>query len=372
MIDYNKKIAEFLYNQGVNVGKDSVISKDKFSEKQFEHVCVSYFEQMMKAFFSQGRFIVRLLDDDNINGLAFEDDGVKYSVIYWGTIRRIYEDALKLTENRDYFCDCFANANWRPISLEDISEESRRIETKYRRIYSCGTNDETRRGLADLIAQTAYFSVMFHEMGHILDGHLGFLKERYSVSILPAVDECINHCVENLIKNQSIKALEKDADEFAGNRIIEHTFKSFKQYYFNNYSDVLKEKDATLFKIVVSGITLVFLLCDNQYNSSTNYLPNAYRILTILNAGYANGKNNQLFELDKDEYEEILVTCIRDTIKAFNTSFSETQIDENDFITQLNSGEKVNFNLKNTWNQIRPILEKYKHQEIMLAPIFEQ
>lgn len=367
-MEHDEIILKFLRNtptyKKLDLKKQSIINKDVFNIKQFEYICLTFYETFMKNFYKDDDFQVRLLDHQSINGCAFKIGNTNYSIIHWGTISTIYEKALKLTENKDFFPKCFSHKNWRPINEFDILAEDKNLESKYRKLYPCGTNDQTRRDLAILISTFSWLSTVFHEAGHILHGHLGCLKEKLNEDLLTFFYECSHNDEKSILR----KTLEKDADEFAGNRIIENAFQS--SYYSDFYPSLATNKKALL-EILITGITLKFLLYGINSDYSPIYLPTAYRISSILDSGLTNLEYNHYFEIETDKYNCIIVESINDTISSYNKCFPEKLIDRVVFKKHLEKGIDDDKILKKKWNDIRPILDKHKNYRFELPPLFE-
>jgi hypothetical protein len=100
------------------------------------------------------------------------------------------------------------------------------------------------------------------------------------------------------------------------------------------------------------------------------YLPNAYRIITILDAGLAMLENSDYFKIDAEEYHNTIAESILTTLRSFNNKFSEQTIDINTFNEQLTIGLNEDQILKQKWNEIEPILNNFKHGKVKLPPPF--
>ncbi len=361
MKDYNEIIYESLKKQDPykNIQKKDILDGSQFNPKQFETICLNIYKTFMHSILPEDKIQIRILDVDTANGLAALIDNTYYSLIHWGTIIKIHEHSLRLTENPSFFPGICIKKGWKKINQNDIPEHDKHKESYYHKIYACGTDDPYRRDLAFLISFFAWYSTIFHEAGHILDGHLDYRKKyfhEYSLEILPKNTDLY------------IKALEKDADEFAANRIIEYAFHP-GNVFKKEYAHIVKN-DKILIQLIATGITLKFLLYGITNNSNSKiYLPNAYRIINILDAAYSNLKNQFKYPLSKTDYDEIIVNSIKTVISVFNSNLM-SPININTFIHQMYLGLEENEKLKPIWNKIYPELNKYKNNRVNLAPMF--
>lgn len=364
MKNYNHIIYQYLKNieQYKNINMKDIIDGSQFNSKQFESICLDLYRTFMSAYLPDDRIQIRLLDHNTINGMAILIDNTYYSLIHWGTITNLYEYSLYLTENPSFFPGIYTNKNWKKIEQSDISESGKQQESYYHKLYLCGPNDSYRRDLAFLISFFAWYSTVFHEAGHILDGHLQYINHYLHKSSLDMVQ---NNSDESLY----IKTLEKDADEFSANRIIEYAFLPGNVFQ-REYSNIIKT-EKTLIQIIVTGITLKFLLFGiNDNVNSELYLPSAYRIINIIDAAYYNLKNEIHCSLTKKEYDKIAISSIKSLISVYNSTLSPS-INIETFVSQLYIGHAENEKLKPIWNELYPILDKYKNDKINLAPIFQ-
>lgn len=364
MNDYNEIIYQSLKKQDPykNITKKDILDGSQFNQKQFESICLELYRTFMQKYLPEDKIQIRLLNIDTMNGLAKLIGDTYYSLIHWGTITNIYKYSLYLTENPSFFPEIYKDKNWKKCDLNDISESDKQKESYYQKVYACGTNDSYRRDLAFLISFFAWFSTISHEAGHILDGHLVYRNNHFHESSLAAFQK-------NPDNDLCLKALEKDADEFSANRMIEYAFIP-ENVFKNEYSHIVKN-DKILIQLIATGITLKFLLYGITNNTTCKtYLPNAYRIINMLDAAYFNLINNFNCSLSKKEYEVIIVDSIQTVISVFNDTLTPP-INTDIFKQQLFLGLKENEKLKPVWNELYPELNKYKNKHVNLAPLFE-
>jgi hypothetical protein len=372
MINHDEKIIEFLQSsksyKPYNLTVESIVHINKFNNKQYEYLCMSLFETFMKDFYSNESFQLRLLDIDHPNACVFKSNSTYYAMLHWGTIKRLYETSLMLTEDESFFNNVRSLENIETITRSSFNEEDLKIETAYRPLYLCGTNDTARRNLAYLISLMSWLTTIYHESGHILHGHLDYKVSKHSEYVFDMIFNENEIPIEERIVR---KTIEKDADEFAGNRLIEYIFRIDFNFFKEFYNKTVTDKESLL-KILFAGVTLKFLLYGiKDVSNKSRYLPNAYRTFNILHAGYAKLKNEGYIELSSDAYDEILVDTIISTMRTYNKKFANNKIDELLFIKQLMSGHSEDIELKKCWNIIRPKLEKHKHPLFELPHLFD-
>lgn len=345
---------------------DDIIDDKNFNSKQYESICLNMYRSFMCRFIPENLIHIRLLNCQSINGMACLINKNYYSLIHWGTIYNLHKYALLLTEKPSFFPNIsLLNGKWDIISENTISKEDKDKETFYTKIYPFGTNDQYRRDLAFLIAFFAWSTTVFHEAGHIINGHLDYRHHTFHESSFPIL--FTNAEYQN---NLTIKALEKDADEFASNRIIDYAFHTNRDLFFNDYSHIINS-EKTLIELIICGITLKFLLFGiNPYLPNPYYLPTAYRIINIADSAFHHLNAMGYSSISKETFHKIAQTSITNMITSYNLIFS-SPINIPDFINQMMYGKIENISLKKEWNRLYPILNMYKNPNVVLAPPFD-
>lgn len=73
--------------------------------------------------------------------------------------------------------------------------------------------------------------------------------------------------------------------------------------------------------------------------------------------------------ITEKEYDEITISSIRKQILVYNNILSPS-INIDTFISQLYLGQAENKKLEPIWDQLYPILSKYKNDKVNLAPLY--
>ncbi len=302
------------------------ISYYENNKKSFEYIFLASFIELMKdKFNAEYDFQVRIINIDEVNGLATKYGKTYYSCIYRGTISKCYESAKVLANNNILFSnsDLYENYN------QDI---------------------------AWLICYFSVFSTIFHEMGHILDGHIDYNIQTFGDNILYLSDTRTD-----LFATDIRKTLEIDADEFSGNRISDIGFNNLPELK-KLYPKVIDSKDV-LVKFMILGVANKFLHYGiYKYESNPLYPPNAYRIVLIVDALYHHSYATNYITMPYKQFSDIFNECI-------NIILDNSLV--NCFSEQLTRGLDESNTLKKMWNSIYNDLNEVKNSKVTLAPIYE-
>ncbi|HEX5330627.1 hypothetical protein [Sulfuricurvum sp.] len=142
----------------------------------------------------------------------------------------------------------------------------------------------------------------YHEMAHVLRGHLDYIGENYSMSMLAMDDEY------DLRINNIIKALEADADYQAG-EFLGIMFNREKELFYK----VLEiNNDLDFFKKATMAARFSFQLLDNKFKSKKYHLPHTR--FEVFLEGLLNKIN-----IDQDKALEIATGLFIGMEKACNT-----------------------------------------------------
>lgn len=261
------------------------------------------------------KFIVRILNDNSINGLATRKNNTYYSVIHSGTISKNRMESQRIVNH---------------FQLDYNKEES----FFYLYCYSC-------------------MATFFHEMGHILNGHIDYNRAELHENCL-----FMDTLGEKVITQDKLirKTLENDADEFSASRLSDYIFLNY-EYLKKTNTETIKSK-TDLLKLFFFSITMKFMITQiTPYTPREKYLPNIYRIIVYINSFYAHSVAMDFLSMTKAEYNETFINCIKRILPQQHVQ---------EFISQLIGGYQEEILLHQTWNLIHDDLMKYKHPNVFI------
>lgn len=147
-------------------------------------------------------------------------------------------------------------------------------------------SEETARYYYDLMLDITLLSFIFHEYGHVYNGHLEYLvsvkaSKKHSASFISLNANGEQPIITFPIRHQ---ALEWNADDFSATRVIETIFGYHYWKFFNKDN---KLSFSQLFWVVVNAMLVSFCLmgskkdtCDLQ---SSIHLPSKFRAFAFIN-----------------------------------------------------------------------------------------
>ena len=332
-----KKIAEGLYDFGINVPTNP--NKKYNSEIKFDY----YF-----------------VNNDTMNASVSHKNNIDYLYMNVGTMRIIYT----------YFYNIFAQSNTFDnigIPLEEINKKiNGGFDFKEKQLLFDGMpkcND--RRTIAELVSLFAVRYLSCHELGHLLNGHVFYLKEKTGSFEMAMAMGNENNGLTPLNR----RTLEMDADAFAASQGIINIIEIFKQKKeFDFFMDIIKNP-IILFELWAFAIHSLFLLFEKfygpvEYSVIGLYLP--FEARETLNLSSANSALNYhckkgYFEYGKYNSKDInksLNIGIEKAEKYFNEFFKTKY----NFYTSIqNNPDYTKFadEVLDNWYNIKKDLAKY-------------
>jgi hypothetical protein len=142
------------------------------------------------------------IENLEINAFAFESHNYDFVGVYVGTIVTIYT----------FFASLLAYPRLLLSIGNPLAEEewkSYTVDPKL--LFSRQPRDIARRSFAHLLATTAIDFLFAHEIGHLMNGHVKFLRMRRGMPLVAEFDPTQKTREENL----TLQTLEMDADCFA-------------------------------------------------------------------------------------------------------------------------------------------------------------
>jgi hypothetical protein len=224
--------------------------------------------------------------------------------------------------------------------------------------YQTNPLDGERQKYAEFMANIAVCFIILHEIGHLYNGHISYLKDRRGLSFLNmlpqnSVDYDLEKCV-----------LELDADSTAIRLLIMFD-------YITNISGYGLPYDETMYLFITSISILFrfFYISTPNPDSVSNYLPIPFRLQTVYDELMRfrkiineSGRSAPIFFPDKSEdelsdffssAEDDVTYIIQDVFGKGNEQFVDSFYDENNLSLYLKvrelwgglSDELVNYNL---------------------------
>ena len=205
-----------------------------------------------------------------INGAVDNYNNIDFLEINEGLIDRSCELAYKIVS---FFPD-LKNFNNIPERYFGVRNTLHMDGNSYNIDNYIPTKDEDKI-IAEYMAMFAIKFVILHEMGHLYNGHVEYLKKKLNIKKLA---ECKD---ENSISELDNRTIEMDADAFAISMLVREIID-----YKNQYDELYKvlDNENKIYTILAYGINIIFLLMEEDYGDkySSKYLPLIYRrILAI-------------------------------------------------------------------------------------------
>lgn len=305
---------------------------------------------------------IDIINSMSFNASAALDEDKYYIGLNLGLLNLIQDVSYKIYSNEGFQLDVDSADN---IILNndvkiafDISKKG--LEFDYDKGFSFLTfNNEDDVKIADYQFQVVLKFVIHHEIGHILNGHVAFMKNK---GITELQEEYKNDVDINVNLSQT---LEMDADSFASNM-------AFNEINYLLNSDA---KNMLLYKNweeIVSNFTYsmyAFIRIFGFYKlrlSATIKSPHPeppMRMAMIM--------SNILVILDAlkvENIEELIEKCF-DGVKAAEEdlakiTFFDDQLDKLEIIFVNSDYQKYSYQIMENWNKLRDELEPYAFREL--------
>ncbi|MCC0697236.1 hypothetical protein [Clostridioides sp. ES-S-0048-02] len=139
----------------------------------------------------------------------------------------------------------------------ELEENQKTREDFYQKVsFEFGDYDRQRAKIySEILITLSIDIIIFHELGHIMDGHLGYLNELKS-----GCTAYLNNSVSNDVDNLVNQILEMDADSFAATRIIDAIiYDKNIDNYNKTHENIIKSKNHAFWLATVAA-TVVFSL----------------------------------------------------------------------------------------------------------------
>ncbi|UHA72047.1 hypothetical protein [Paenibacillus sp. 481] len=172
--------------------------------------------------------------------------------------------------------------------------------------------DKKRKILAEYMAMFGIKFVILHELGHLLNGHVGL----------------INSGIEEL-QEIDFHTLEMDADAFAISQLIDITI--FKIHNDPIIYDCV-QSTSNFYRIFFLSMHVLFIILNTERSSESTYLPALIRNVFNLDSAMVNIERKAPDLISREELIQIIESTYIDAIKYYSAFYGKVDIDSlNDF-----------------------------------------
>lgn len=302
--------------------------------------------------------------DKRLNARATHKGNMDIIFMNVGALGNIYECFYTLFNNKNVF----------PNIGDPKTATSKKCkfffdENKKRLAFLNGPIDILRRDVAGFLALLAIRFIIAHEVGHHLNGHVMYLKEKTGHFELLM----LNNFFET-ISPLNYKTIEMDADAFAITDCITNIMTNYETFKNNTYFNrILKDRNE-IFKLWMFAIHSLFLLFERHTKEIKDinkalYLPTNLRQLLNINASmhfiecYLKVTKNKY----EENFHEFYCSEIKEAIDYAELCFNETFNENHNFLRKItnNIDALVHSDIVlNNWKNIKPDLERYSRLEL--------
>ncbi len=232
---------------------------------------------------------------------------------------------------------------------------------------------ENKRGFyADLLTEIMLDILLYHEIGHIVNGHIDYIKDREmklnNNSDLPYAFSYVGKKARPFLSPEEWQALEWNADDFSASRIVE------KYLCSDTIEKLGLNGPQQAMAIIVSSYTALYSLmemgvrCENaEEYKCFEHLPKRIRLEKSLASVYEYYNSFKLYRVGKEskEYLEIYKTIFERWtglfLKTYFLDYDSIQIDENNNLEELDDEHRDYYKrVENYYLMNLPlILDKY-------------
>lgn len=218
------------------------------------------------------------IDKNEVNAFAMEKDGIPIIVLHTGTISRILSAASVLMLSDAFLPEvgdmaaCYHDISPDMLTLKKDNENSSVLKMTI-------SGDPCRENIGYMIASLAIHFVVYHEVGHHINGHVKKLKEKYNLFYSEAPYTYIS---DEYLEER--KQMELEADMYAIDMLIKKM--DSLMAHWSKYLDM----DVTYYKMFQLVVPALVIVKENLPTEVVRteeiekgfYLPNIVRITIIV------------------------------------------------------------------------------------------
>ena len=234
-------------------------------------------------------------------------------------------------------------------------------------------DSEDKRGFyAELLTAIMLDILLYHEIGHIVNGHIDYIKDREKesniINDLPYAFSYVGKKARPFISPEEWQALEWNADDFSASRIVEKYLSS------DTIKKLRLQGPQQAVAIIVSSYTALYTLmemgvrCENaEEYKSFEHLPKRIRLEKSLASVYDYFNSFKLYRIGKESkeyleyYKKIFERWTGLFLKNYFLDYDSIQIDENNNLEELDDEHREYYKrVENYYLMNLPlILDKY-------------
>jgi hypothetical protein len=234
-------------------------------------------------------------------------------------------------------------------------------------IISYDNNKDKRLFYADLLTAIMLDILLYHEIGHIANGHIDYIKDKEkeygAINDLPYAFSYVGKKARPFISPEEWQALEWNADDFSASRIVE------KYLSDDTIKNLGLQGLQQAMAIVVSSYTALYTLmemgvrCENaEEYKSFEHLPKRIRLEKSLESVYEYFNSFKSYRIGKESKEHL--ECYKKVFEKWTGMYLKTYFKDYDFI-QIDE----NNNLEELDDEHREYYKRVENYYLMNLPL---
>lgn len=305
---------------------------------------------------------------EDINGCVEFYKNIDYITINTGTIAEIHKMFTLYMCNPNIYDHIGSTEKCKVIFSRNFKYSFDKNNKQLKFNYEI--NDDIRRRTHLILSVWSTRFIIEHELGHILNGHTKFARDKGFKFHMTTEDQNKKHDKDMAL---NIATCEMDADAFAITAIMASMLIMYEEYYIEDKHLVIKEciqNRKEIFRLCGFSFASLFFLLHRNYklnkNNNDYMLEPLFRCIVNYGAGcnfideHVKNNPNTFKNITIDLIKKLFFKGMIDAQEAFNFIYNENL----DFKTYLNQQEHSRqYNLykeiKNTWKQLYNDLNIY-------------
>lgn len=339
-----------------NMAIDNELKIEQFGEGNMLQYFKMEIEHILNQINGLKAYKICFSDNKSFNAKVRIDGKMKTIEINIGVIMFIYHLSFLVMMNEKFFPGLGEGETMNQTNIYDFELPKIELrEDKFKEInFYSGPSDPKRAAVAQVIAMFGTEFVLFHEMGHILGGHLEYIKDILGIhELLAQGSEQV--VFEKTNDDETYQTIEMDADAIAIHLLLENTLCKRKQII----DTFLEGMEINLSKLIIIAIVISFFLMstDSEFQEvSVRYLPRDYRFHLVLSKFLSKIKKEyRMLTNSAEDISDVVKICLECNeflAKLYNTrkicEIPSTELDSYYYNIILNK-----------WKSIRADVQKY-------------
>ena len=239
-------------------------------------------------------------------------------------------------------------------------------------IISYDGNENKRGFYAELLTAIMLDILLYHEIGHIMNGHIDYIKDKEKemniTNELPYAFSYMGKKARPFISAEEWQALEWNADDFSASRIVEKylsddTIKTLELRGMQQAVALIVSAYTSLYTLMEMGVR-----CENaEEYKSFEHLPKRIRLEKSLECIYDYFNNTKSFRIGKESkeyleyYKMIFEKWTGLFLKTYFLDYDFIKIDENNNLEELDDEHREYYKRVDNYYLMKlpSILDKY-------------